>query len=472
MPDRKSHLYSIAMLPGIVRGLDLLCIVLGAILAHGFYFGLVLERDASLGHYILVVLAAILLWLNVTQDRGIYDVSAINNFRNHARQALFSWCLVMLGVISIGFLLKVSSLYSRGWVILWFFFTIGLFGASRLALFHVFHRWHGFGRFALRTAVYGAPEDVRRLARTLHVEGRAGFVHVVGLFSTEAGVESEKLDGGLAELFAMARQGALDNVILAMPWCEEHAIHDLVQQLRNVAVDVHLAPEKSFFEMPWRKFSMLGGIPMLSVHDRALKEWNALLKRLEDVVLSSLLLLMLSPVMLVAAVLVWLDSPGAVLFRQKRFGFNNNEIEIFKFRSMHIDKGDESGAKRTVRGDSRVTRIGGILRKTSIDELPQLFNVLRGDMSLVGPRAHAVSMKVGDDYYHHVFAEYAARHQVRPGITGLAQVSGCRGEVDSIEKARKRLEYDLWYVDHWSVGLDARIILRTVWQVLFPRDVY
>ena len=473
MFNKKPHLYSVAMLPGIVQALDLAVIVLAAVLAHLVYFRMVLEQSAPIGHYALVVLAAVLLWINVTHDRSLYSVSAINNLRSHARQTAFTWVLVILGVIAIGFLLKVSSLYSRGWLILWFVFGSLGFTACRLVLFNLFHRWHGFGRFALRTAIYGPAEDVRRMHRFLHEEGRQSFVRITGLFSTDGShIHSDHHGGGFPELLGMARQGAFDTVILAFPWSEAAAIHEAAQQLRNVAVDVRLGPEKVFFELPWRRFSWLGGIPMLNVRDRSLKEWNALLKRAEDIIIGGLMLLGLSPLLLLAAALVRLDSPGPVFFRQKRFGFNNREIEVFKFRTMYVDKGDASGAARTVRDDPRVTRIGRILRKFSIDEFPQLLNVMKGEMSLVGPRAHPVSMKVGDDYYHHVFAEYAARHRVRPGITGLAQVRGCRGEVDSIEKARRRLEYDLFYVDHWSVWLDLRVMLQTAWQILFPKDVY
>ncbi len=161
-----------------------------------------------------------------------------------------------------------------------------------------------------------------------------------------------------------------------------------------------------------------------------------------------------------------------MLFRQKRFGFNNLDIEVLKFRSMYVDRQDASGAERTTRGDTRVTVVGRLIRRTSIDELPQLINVLRGEMSIVGPRPHATAMRVGDAYYHDAVRGYAARHRVKPGMTGLAQVRGLRGEIDTIERAKKRVEYDIYYIENWSPLLDLRIILETIVSLIWDRHAY
>jgi lipopolysaccharide/colanic/teichoic acid biosynthesis glycosyltransferase len=181
---------------------------------------------------------------------------------------------------------------------------------------------------------------------------------------------------------------------------------------------------------------------------------------------------LLSPVVLLIATLIRLTSPGPVLFRQTRFGFNNVPIEILKFRTMYHHFGDPTGASSTTRDDPRVTPIGRILRRTSLDELPQLFNVLQGDMSIVGPRAHAIDMKIADQLYYDAVQSYAARHRVKPGITGLAQVSGLRGEINTLEKARRRIEYDLEYIENWSIWIDLWIIVKTIIQVPFDKDAY
>ena len=176
--------------------------------------------------------------------------------------------------------------------------------------------------------------------------------------------------------------------------------------------------------------------------------------------------------MTLIALLIKLDSRGPVLFAQERFGFNNNVIRVLKFRTMYTDRGDISGAQRTVHNDSRVTRIGRVLRATSLDELPQLFNVLSGDMSLIGPRPHAISMKAGDHLYGDAIEEYVQRHRVKPGITGWAQVNGCRGEIDTVEKARARVEHDLFYIEHWSLWLDLKTLALTVPMLLSRQNAY
>ena len=199
---------------------------------------------------------------------------------------------------------------------------------------------------------------------------------------------------------------------------------------------------------------------------------NQLVKRTEDIVLSSLALIVLSPVLLVTALLVRLSSPGPVVFVQPRVGFNNEAIRVFKFRTMYADMTDVGAKQTTTRDDPRVTPVGRVLRRFSIDELPQLFNVLRGSMSLVGPRPHGTEMMVGDRFYHEAVRGYAGRHRVKPGITGYAQVKGLRGEVRTIERAKRRVELDKYYVDHWSFWLDMWILFSTARAVLFDRDAY
>ncbi|MBV8739045.1 MAG: exopolysaccharide biosynthesis polyprenyl glycosylphosphotransferase [Alphaproteobacteria bacterium] len=221
-----------------------------------------------------------------------------------------------------------------------------------------------------------------------------------------------------------------------------------------------------------RGMCYVGDAPVLMIADRPLKKWAALIKWIEDKILASILLIFLSPVLALIVLAIKLDSRGRVLFIQQRFGFNNEVIHVFKFRTMYIELSDESGTSRTIRGDPRVTRIGRILRSLSLDELPQLINVLRGDMSLVGPRPHALAMRAGGRPYGEAVEQYFHRHRVKPGITGWAQVNGLRGEVDSIDKAKARVERDLYYIDHWSVWLDLKILLMTARTLLWPANVY
>jgi exopolysaccharide biosynthesis polyprenyl glycosylphosphotransferase len=229
-------------------------------------------------------------------------------------------------------------------------------------------------------------------------------------------------------------------------------------------VDVRLAPDLAAYDLPAAGARVFAGRVALEVWGRPLRDWRGLMKRAEDLVIGAGLVVLFAPVMALTALAIRLDSPGPVMLRQRRFGMGNAPIMIFKFRTMYHDRCDASGRLATVPGDPRVTRIGRFLRRTSLDELPQLFNVLLGTMSLVGPRAHPVEMQVGGRYYHEIVNHYAARHRMKPGITGLAQINGYRGLVDTIEKAQRRLDYDLHYVEHWSIGMDLRILFATIFR--------
>jgi len=202
---------------------------------------------------------------------------------------------------------------------------------------------------------------------------------------------------------------------------------------------------------------------------RSNEAWRRIIKFVEDKILGAMLLLAVGPLFIAIAVLIKIDSRGSVFFVQRRFGYKSSVINVIKFRSMHVDRGDPSGAQRTVPNDPRVTRVGRLLRLFSLDELPQLLNVIRGDMSLIGPRPHAVAMKAGDRLYGEAVEHYDLRHAVKPGITGWAQVNGLRGEVESLDKARARVAYDLHYIEHWSAWLDFKILLKTAALLFYER---
>jgi exopolysaccharide biosynthesis polyprenyl glycosylphosphotransferase len=214
-------------------------------------------------------------------------------------------------------------------------------------------------------------------------------------------------------------------------------------------------------------------VPVLDVFDKPITDWDVVTKMLFDSFIGSLLLLLASPVMLLAAIAIKLDSRGPVFFKQKRYGFNNELIEVYKFRSMYVDKCDAAASLLVSKGDARVTRVGAFLRKTSIDELPQLINVaLKGNLSLVGPRPHAVYAKAENRLYDEAVDGYFARHRVKPGITGWAQVCGWRGETDTQEKIQRRVEHDLYYIENWSVLFDLRILARTPLAVFAAKNAY
>ncbi len=278
--------------------------------------------------------------------------------------------------------------------------------------------------------------------------------------------------GGVEEIIQLARSGELDQVLIAVPDLTQQRLDTILDRLSAVSVDISLIPREALVLSSSYRVSFIGSAPVLSLWERPVRDLDNVVKALEDRILAFLGLILLAPLLLLTALAIKLTSRGPVIFVQRRFGFNNVEISVIKFRSMYIDRQDISGAQRTTKHDARVTPVGRIIRRLSIDELPQLWNVLRGDMSIVGPRPHATHMKVGDHYYFDAVKGYAARHRVKPGMTGLAQVRGLRGEIDTIERARLRVDYDRFYIENWSLMLDMRIIIETVFTLIADRNAY
>jgi Undecaprenyl-phosphate glucose phosphotransferase len=247
----------------------------------------------------------------------------------------------------------------------------------------------------------------------------------------------------------------------------------MLKKLWVLPVDIRLAAHTNKLQFRPRSYSFLSGVPVIDVADRPIADWDVVMKWLFDKTVGGIALLLLSPLMLLTALAVKLDSRGPVLFKQKRYGFNNDLIEVYKFRSMYVDQSDATAARLVTKGDPRVTRVGRFIRKTSLDELPQLFNVVfKGNLSLVGPRPHAVNAKAETRRYDEAVDGYFARHRVKPGITGWAQINGWRGETDTQEKIQKRVEHDLYYIENWSVLLDLYIFLRTPFALLKTENAY
>ena len=261
---------------------------------------------------------------------------------------------------------------------------------------------------------------------------------------------------------ALIQAGEADLVIIALPEAASRRTAGILRRMSGMAVDIRLAPDTARFYRPDARVSSIGGLPFLHLRDKPIAGLAAAAKRAEDIVIGVPLLCLAAPLMLLVALAIRLDSPGPVLFVQPRLGFNNRVIRVRKFRTMQGGAGDEHGRLQAVRGDVRVTRIGRFLRRTSLDELPQLINVVGGSMSLVGPRPHALGTAAAGLPFEAAAADYEERHRVKPGITGWAQVRGWRGETHTVDKLRRRVEHDLHYIAHWSLWFDLRILALTV----------
>jgi Undecaprenyl-phosphate glucose phosphotransferase len=365
--------------------------------------------------------------------------------------------------------------YSRGITLLFLLTVVLCLSVSRPILNRLITALALRGQIEQRIAFYGADPDSVSLTRQLLESLKFPHLRFVGIADDRlraSNVEGLPMIGDLAALCDAARRGEIDQVLISGAHFTPTRLEQIVERLSEVCVDVSLIPAQAIELAPNYRVNLLGAVPVLTLWQRPFRDMNQVVKRTEDLLLSVIALTLLSPILLATALLIRLTSPGPVLFVQPRVGFNNEAINVFKFRTMYTHMADLGAKKTTTRDDPRVTPVGRFLRRFSVDELPQLLNVLQGNMSLVGPRPHGTEMMVGDRFYHEAVGGYAGRHRVKPGITGYAQVKGLRGEVRTIERAKRRVELDKYYVDHWSFWLDIYILFATVRAVLFDRDAY
>jgi polysaccharide biosynthesis protein PslA len=337
-------------------------------------------------------------------------------------------------------------------------FGLGFLTVLRLAAGRRLRAAQASGRHATRVALVGAPAAVDRMAERLSGAVRSGAVIVADMIRVPD--LGNNMDAVAAELETTLPGLDVTSIIVCLPRDEYRHLAPIADAMRGFPSDVLTDP--SILPATPDAVVSIGGLRLVALSRRPLRDWHGIAKRAEDLALGFVLTFVMLPVMALIAVAIRASSRGPVMIRQRRFGYANQPIMVLKFRTMYWESGDLTGARATVPGDPRVTRLGRFLRATSLDELPQLFNVLAGSMSLVGPRPHPVEMRVNGVHYHKAVRHYAARHRMKPGITGLAQINGYRGLVDTMEKAEGRLAFDLQYVETWSVAADLDILARTV----------
>ena len=424
----------------------------------------------------VAVAAAMFLTANVFHNLDLYTMASLGNLQRQIGRMVLGWTAVMALLLLAAFAAKVSSNFSRLWTILWYASAlIGFFGI-RMVVSEIIRRWSEAGRLVRDVAVYGAGPQGRRLVEYLQRPGSG--IRVVGLFDDReaardiGSVAAVPFRGTLDDLIQSSRDHMIDQIVVAMPWTGERRIAQIMTRLSPLPIDVRLAPDMVGFTLAHCRYGDVAGLPVLNVFDKPLSAEKLVLKRIEDVLIAAGLLLVFSPIMLTVAALIKIGSPGPVFFRQTRFGFNNQPIQVWKFRTMYIEDCSDVIETQTLKDDPRVTPIGHWLRRTSMDELPQLINVLQGSMSVVGPRPHAQGTRAGNVLFEEAVSEYAARHRVKPGLTGWAQVNGWRGETDTLEKIQKRVDHDLYYIEHWSLMFDIKIVLMTILTILRGRNAW
>jgi Undecaprenyl-phosphate glucose phosphotransferase len=455
--------YSPIVVVGTVRVVDFLMLsAIGVALQFRFADPLTAFHWDFVASSFAMAVAAVICF----QAAGIYEIHALRHSWRMVRM-ISSWALVLLAFIGASFVFKYGSDISPAWLESLFFIGLAALVAARPILRSLLGKWTRQGRLDRRTIVVGADQTGAQLIQAL--KGQHGSdIDVLGVFDdrnddrimeTCAGIP--KL-GKVDDIVEFARRTRVDLVVFALPISAETRILQMLKKLWVLPVNIRLSAHNNRLRFHAGSYSYLGEVPMIDMFKAPLNGWDLVLKWLFDHVVGFLLLLAALPVMALIALAIKLDSPGPVLFRQKRLGFNNERIDVLKFRSMYHDQADPTASKVVTKNDSRVTRVGRFIRKTSLDELPQLFNVvLRSNLSLVGPRPHAEQGKFQNRLFHDVVEGYFARHRIKPGITGWAQINGWRGEVDTDEKIQKRVEFDLFYIENWSLLFDLRILLKT-----------
>ena len=458
-PRRLPRPVSPTLLAALVAGLDALAVILsGVILQY-----VPLERGSPSPQLIAFFAA---LTISLAGFGGGYAHAALFGGRRAVVAALGGLVLGGSGLAAAALVLGAPVTFRPGAALLWLGFAAPMLLAGRLGSAAAFRTMPQLSR--QRAVLVGNGPQAARFAASIAGRHDQG-VALLGLVDNDA--VAAACSGGLAylgpvtALDGMIRRGEVDQVILCMPWAEERRVRDMQAMLADYPVDVCLAPDLLAY-----RHDAVEAPRLLRLADRPIRGWAAVVKVIEDYVLAVGALAVAAVPMALIALAVRMDSPGPALFRQKRTGFNNRDFYVLKFRTMYHDAADHTVKQQVKAGDPRVTRVGAILRRTSLDELPQIFNVLRGEMSFIGPRPHAPGTRAGGRPFEEVMARYAARHRVKPGLTGLAQVRGWRGPTETEDKLIRRVESDLEYIETWSPWLDLVILVRTLLAVARMRN--
>ena len=466
--------YSPIVLSGLVRIVEFSLIVLTGLLIHSFY---VAPTGSAAIYYIAIGLIAA---LTIVVFQAL-DINQVGVFRAPVQQGLRlvgGWTLVFLAALAAVFFLKLEGVFSRVWLLSWFWLGLVVLLIERGALAVLVRHLTARGQLDRRTVIVGGGKPAEQLLSALGQQ-KDTDLRICGFFDDRTDDRSPDIVAGypklgtVDDLVEFARHTRIDLVIFTLPITAEQRILEMLRKLWVLPIDIRLAAHSNTLRFRPRLYSYIGAVPVLDVFDKPIADWDVVTKIAFDKIVGALCIVLLSPLFLAVAIAVKATSKGPVFFRQKRYGFNNEMVEVLKFRSMYVNQLDPGASTLVTRGDPRVTPVGRFIRKTSLDELPQLINVVfKGNLSLVGPRPHAVHAKAADREYNDVVDGYFARHRVRPGITGWAQVNGWRGETDTQEKIQRRVEHDLYYIENWSILFDLYILAITPFALAKTENAY
>lgn len=461
-----------SMLIGKFRLLEGLVFILINLVAN-FIYGI--ENTEAFFLQIAAALGAAGLMVLSLQIADAYQIPSLRIPQRMILRVIICWSIAYGLLCILNWLLH--SIPPIGIVFTWLVVGAASLVGLRYLMAIAIRHWARNGIMERRAVIVGGGQPAKDLVRALEAQPE-NDIRICGIFDDRGSGRSPDLVAGypklgtFGELVTFARLARIDMLIIALPASAEQRILQLLKKLWVLPVDIRLAAHAHQLRFRPRAYSHVGAVPMLDIFDKPLRDWDSVSKRAFDIFFSALALAVCWPIMIGCAIAVKVTSKGPALFIQKRHGFNNETINVLKFRSMYTELSDPTAKKAVTKNDPRVTPVGRFLRKSSLDELPQLFNVLRGELSLVGPRPHAVQAQTGDRKYVDVVESYFARHRVKPGVTGWAQINGLRGELDSDEKIRARIAYDLDYIENWSLWLDLKILVLTPIRLLNTENAY
>ena len=444
---------------------DVILIVAASVIAGFSYHAYFVGSGGDVNEFIAIGANAGLLFILAIQARGGYRTSGLSSSSKRSSEVLLVWTLVLLVITAFLFLLKIGPSYSRGSTLLFGFLALGPLLASRAFVATTLAKALVSGRLSgRRSIVIGDPRETAGMSARQLLQGYGSWE--IGRFELPVQVDGETAsrESDLAIIdnaIQFARLNDAEQILVALQWTDTARRDALLSKLQVLPLPVFLLPDRFINSVLSSPIRELGSSIAIEFQRAPLSKPELTIKRLLDLLCAAIGILILLPLLALVGIAVKLNSPGPAIFRQRRHGFNRREFSIFKFRTMTVQEdGDDICQAR--KNDPRVTPIGRFLRATSIDELPQLFNVLRGDMSLVGPRPHACAH---DDKYSQTIGNYAFRHHIKPGITGWAQVNGLRGKTPNVGLMKRRVDLDLWYINNWSIVLDLKILIRACLEV-------
>ncbi len=452
-------------LNGISRLLDLACVICGSYLGYVIQFG-AWELPT---HYQIATLFALFLAIIIFSSFGIYKSWRGQGWLHQARMITLSWGSVLIVLVILTFSTKTSVLFSRQWLFIWTFSSLSLLLILRFLLNHSLRVMRASGRNQRRIIIIGAGDLGIRVSRNLHKAAWTG-IDIIAFFDDDKELSDKDIDGikihsSIEKLAEIIKQNHVEEIWLTLPLRAEKRVKEILHELRHTTLTIRFVPDVFGLQLLNHSMVEVAGLPVFNISESPMYGFNRFIKFLEDKAIAAIILVLISPILVIIAIGVKLSSRGPIFYRQERVSMNGKLFMMLKFRSMPVDSETKTGAVWATQGEARATKFGSFLRRSSLDELPQFYNVLKGNMSIVGPRPER---PIFVDKFKDEIPEYMKKHMVKAGITGWAQINGWRGDTD----LNKRIEHDIYYIKNWSLWLDIKIIFLTIFKGFIHKNAY